>query len=90
MVDLIDSADIVVSLANTHVKQRTNAQITMMDESMPPKCPFEPRSSSADIAALSAKTDLSTRQIESWLRRRQRFADFASKPQLIDKFKESR
>lgn len=46
------------------------------------------RSTPADVAALSAKTDLSTRQIESWLRRRQRFADFTSKPQLIDKFKE--
>jgi len=43
----------------------------------------------ADIAALSAKTDMSQRQIESWLRRRQRFANFAAKPQVIDKFKES-
>ena len=47
------------------------------------------RRSNADIASLSAKTDLSARQIQSWLRRRQKFADFASKPQIIDKFKES-
>jgi len=45
-------------------------------------------SSSADFAALTSKTDLSSRQIDSWLRRRQRIADSAKKPQLIDKFKE--
>ena len=50
---------------------------------------FPLRRSNADIDALSAKTDLSPRKIESWLRRRQRYANFASKPQVIDKFKES-
>lgn len=47
------------------------------------------RSSPSEIAAIKAKTDLSERQIESWLRRRQKFHDFNSKPQLIDKFKET-
>ena len=55
----------------------------------PAPAPCDYRRSNADIASLSAKTDLSTRQIQSWLRRRQKFADFASKPQIIDKFKES-
>jgi len=45
--------------------------------------------SNSVITALSSKTDLTERQIQSWLRKRQKFHDFDSKPQTIDKFKES-
>ena len=55
-----------------------------------PPCPLPiPLRSSAALQRLSSETNLTSRQIEFWLRRRQKVADFNSKRQLIDKFTEN-